>query len=284
MPKKLVIIGDLHGDYDKTVFCLINHQIIDNKLNWIANDTYIIQLGDQLDSYIRTEDSTVETDWEKVPDFKILILMNDLDIKARVFGGRVISLIGNHELMNILGNFSYVSPNSMFHSGGVEKRKEIFSRNPSSILKNRPAVVKIGDIIFVHAGIMSHHLTVIEDFLKLKELDDNSNTLISFINGLFQKWLSGEDINDSRANIFNQLFLSDLGIIWTRKYIETPGSLLDFSLTFVLNSLKANRIIVGHTVVDNITRVANDKLWFVDTGLSRAFGNRKTQFLEVIVK
>lgn len=45
----------------------------------------------------------------KISDIKILELFTDLDEQAVKHGGRVISLLGNHEISNALGNMSYVS-------------------------------------------------------------------------------------------------------------------------------------------------------------------------------
>ena len=48
--KRIIVIGDLHGDYDAFVKCLIMSKLIDKNKNWIGNDSVLVQMGDQLDS------------------------------------------------------------------------------------------------------------------------------------------------------------------------------------------------------------------------------------------
>ena len=45
----VLCIGDLHGDYEALVKILKTTKIINDKLQWIGNDTYVVQLGDLLD-------------------------------------------------------------------------------------------------------------------------------------------------------------------------------------------------------------------------------------------
>ena len=47
--KRILVIGDLHADYDTTVDLFKYFKIIDVNKKWIANDTFIVQLGDQVD-------------------------------------------------------------------------------------------------------------------------------------------------------------------------------------------------------------------------------------------
>jgi len=46
---RVVAVGDIHGDYNKLVQVLTAAKLIDKKLNWIAEDTALVQLGDLID-------------------------------------------------------------------------------------------------------------------------------------------------------------------------------------------------------------------------------------------
>ena len=68
---KILIIGDIHGDLKRLKNILINDNIINNNLQWIAYNTIVIQLGDQIDSLNRNEHIN---NWEIISDVKLLIL------------------------------------------------------------------------------------------------------------------------------------------------------------------------------------------------------------------
>ena len=85
--KRVVAIGDLHGDYEVTQQAIILSGVMNSNHDWIGKDTYLVQVGDQLD----------RGDGEK----EIIDLLEKLKVKALKAGGDVIVLNGNHETMNI---------------------------------------------------------------------------------------------------------------------------------------------------------------------------------------
>ena len=117
--KRIIVIGDIHGDIRRFKNILVDAKIINNDLEWIANppETIILQLGDQIDSLNRMTDEN----WEVLKDYEMIYFTEQLNMIARSKGGYCISIIGNHELMNIIGDFSYVSENS-----SSELRKNLF--------------------------------------------------------------------------------------------------------------------------------------------------------------
>ena len=122
---RVVVIGDLHGDAQSLLSALRTAGVVNETSEWVASppNTVVVQLGDQLDAGLRNGTSE---DWETVDDRFVLHYMDALDAKARAAGGRVVSLLGNHELMNVQGNFSYVSPRSLAGIGGPARRAELF--------------------------------------------------------------------------------------------------------------------------------------------------------------
>ena len=48
---RIIVIGDLHGDYKNTLLLFKNLKLIDDSQNWIAfpRNTFVVQLGDQFD-------------------------------------------------------------------------------------------------------------------------------------------------------------------------------------------------------------------------------------------
>jgi hypothetical protein len=47
--KRIIVIGDLHGDWEMTIKSLKVASVINDKLNWIGKETVIVQVGDQID-------------------------------------------------------------------------------------------------------------------------------------------------------------------------------------------------------------------------------------------
>ena len=120
---RLVIIGDIHGDIKRLKTILIDAKIINNNIEWIAEppNTVVVQMGDQVDSLNRDESIA---EWEVLDDVEVIYFTNLLDKFAQSKGGRFISIIGNHEFMNVIGNYSYVSNKSM--ANNENKRRDLF--------------------------------------------------------------------------------------------------------------------------------------------------------------
>lgn len=128
---RIVVIGDIHGDFEVAIKCLVLakcieyieppvHKTVDvmdaffHTLKWIGGDTYIVQLGDQIDRvrpqrWDRNDISRDAAYEDEGSTLEIFYLFHHLDKLAREHQGRVLSMIGNHEIMNVDGDFRYVS-------------------------------------------------------------------------------------------------------------------------------------------------------------------------------
>ncbi|XP_059430113.1 shewanella-like protein phosphatase 1 [Corylus avellana] len=94
--RRIVAVGDLHGDLDQARCALEMAGVLssDGQDIWMGGETVLIQLGDILD---RGED-----------ELGILSLLRSLDMQAKAKGGAVFQVNGNHETMNVEGDFRYV--------------------------------------------------------------------------------------------------------------------------------------------------------------------------------
>ena len=275
--KRLIIIGDIHGDISVLCSCLYMTKVINNNMEWIAEpqDTVVIQMGDQVDGLSRYGND--EENWEQIEDTKILNFTERLDSIAKEKGGRFISLLGNHELMNVFGDFSYVSNNSMMKSGGELNRKSLFKPGSkySKLLAKRPIILKIGKLLFCHAGLLMKHLKLI-------------NNNLETINILSSKYLNDIPLTISEKEKFFSIIMSENDIIWNRHYLEPLRSNCDIEpyfneLTDVLTNTDCHAMIIGHNPMNSITQIYNGKLWVVDVGLSKSFkDNSNIELLEII--
>ena len=88
--KAIVAIGDVHGDFDDFVGILQRTGLIDKQNHWNGGNATFVQLGDLLDRGPKPRD--------------VMDLMMALEKEAAQSGGRGVSLLGNHEAMNIMGD------------------------------------------------------------------------------------------------------------------------------------------------------------------------------------
>ena len=183
---RIVVIGDIHGDYDKMIDALTIAGLIDRRKRWAGGRTHLVQMGDLPD---------------RGPDtLKIINYLQKLERQAKRRKGRVHILIGNHDAMNVYGDMRYVSEGEYeaFATRQSEQRLEMLYDDEVAWIKNnvpeeewpefndefkknwieaRPlgfvehryhwlpdgeigdwvlthnAVMKIGDYLFVHGGI-----------------------------------------------------------------------------------------------------------------------------------
>jgi hypothetical protein len=110
--QSLVAIGDVHGDFDDFVGILQHIGLTDKQNHWTGGKTTFVQTGDLVDRGPKPRE--------------VMDLMMALEKQAGQAGGRVVSLLGNHEMMNIMGDLRYVTPinYASFANGKSEERRK----------------------------------------------------------------------------------------------------------------------------------------------------------------
>ncbi len=91
----IVAIGDVHGDFDDFVTILQHSGLIDKQNHWAGGKTTFVQTGDLIDRGPKPR--------------QVMDLMMALEKEAPQSGGKVVSLLGNHEMMNLMSDLRYVS-------------------------------------------------------------------------------------------------------------------------------------------------------------------------------
>src|SRR5215213_1382042 len=118
--ERIVAVGDVHGAYDRLLEILRAAAVIDSRNRWIGGRTHLVQTGDVLD---RGPDSRQALEF-------LRRLARDADRQ----GGRVHALIGNHEVMRLLGDFRYVVPGE--YAGFTDANSEATRR---AVIDKSPA-------------------------------------------------------------------------------------------------------------------------------------------------
>lgn len=260
--KRIIVIGDIHADYQKLFDIFIKLKLINLNKVWIAQpkDTVVIQMGDQLDGGGRSH-------YEADGEIKILDFLDEIHEQANLYNGGVYSILGNHELMNVLGDFRYVSEKDLVTTGGTKMRKQIFS--PGNTMAQRFActrnvIIKVGSFVFVHAGILPSHL-------------EKNTDIIKNINSLMRNYLYNK--NQEPTEDFRKYFMNSDSLLWNRQYGNDVNCQ---QLNSVLRYLKVGHMIVGHTPQKTINSKCDNKIWRVDVGISNAFNGKNVEVLEIL--
>ena len=123
---RVVVMGDLHGEYDKFHDMLSQAGLIDARDRWSGGTTHLVQVGDVPD---------------RAPDTRrILDLLMKLEPQARRAGGYVHALIGNHEAMNMEGDLRYTTPGEFaaFADRDSPRRRDAYYAAVVAALKAQP--------------------------------------------------------------------------------------------------------------------------------------------------
>lgn len=233
-PERIVAVGDLHGDATAARAALRLARVIGPDDRWTGGTTVLIQTGDVMD---RADEVRV-----------VLDLLDRLEEEAAAAGGRVIELLGNHEIINLRGDFLSVTLGDREAFGGAEARRGALSAQGAygRRLRTLDAVVRIGDSVFVHAGIP-------------------------------KAWagLGVEGINDAVHQALaagDGPILGRDGPLWYRGYLKDDEPRACAEAAETLRLLGARRMVMGHTVQPGGRPVARCQgaLIGIDTGASKA--------------
>jgi len=211
---RVVVIGDIHGDFDAFRGILEHAGILDAAGRWIAGTTTLVQTGDYTDRGPKVR--------------AVMDLLIDLEKQATAAGGRVAVLLGNHEAMNLAGDDQDVTPAiyATFADEQSDQRRaaayeayvkfwaaravqpprpvrgiyqpvskvEWMAAHPPGFveyrdafgpqgrygrwLRTKPTVLRLGDTVFLHAGIRPD--------LAPRRLEDINNQVLTEIKRIDQ--------------------------------------------------------------------------------------------------
>lgn len=238
---KIAAISDIHGQYDVMIKLFQSNRIIDDELEWSFGDGHLVITGDIFDrGYQVTE---------------ILWFIYELENQAELKGGKVHFLLGNHEVMILGGDVRYIHRKYRYTTGISGKRYNALFNEQTVLgnwLRSKPVSISINDIVFLHAGFS-------------KEIVEDGYTIDS-VNTLFTNKMIGvpseKVINDT---LLNTLYL-DKGPIWYRGYIDktqfTEKDAID-----ILKSLGKKHIVVGHTSMQSIVSLFNNRIFMIDSSI-----------------
>jgi hypothetical protein len=242
----LVVISDIHGQYDLMVELLRSHGVIDENLNWSYGKGHLVINGDILGR------------GEKVTE--ALWLAYSLENQAIDAGGRMHYLLGNHELMLLDNDLRYLNKKYVSAARLMKVSVKKMHNNESVLgnwLRKRPVMITIDSLLITHAGISP-------DFINRQLTTHDTNQLF------YENILNSSKTRSDRGRDISFL-KSSKGPIWYRGYFGEDDINVS-ELDAILDYFGSQRIIVGHTSVDMITPLFGGKVLAVDSSIKNGRG------------
>ena len=267
--QRVVVIGDIHADIDAARGAFQLAGATDGQGEWIGGDLVVVQLGDFIG--------------RSYEDREVLDFILELRKKAAAGGGQIHMLIGNHEVFGARLELRWV-PDEAYPSfadiPGLNldnprlahlpeyKRARSAALMPggyySKQLAGFPAVLRLGDTIYVHGGVTPHW----------------ARYGVDRINEEVSQWFAGhkdEPVSAQGMDLGNY----DDSVVMSRHFSEDVDEKDCAMLEESLVILNAKRMVVAHSVQDSITARCDEQVWAVDVGMSRYYGGN-LQVLEII--
>ena len=302
---RLVAIGDVHGGLENFTAILKRAGLIDDQQRWAAGKTIFVQTGDLTDRGAGMK--------------AVLDLMMALEGQAKSAGGRVHALLGNHEVMNMVGETRDGSPEIFASFGGEAATREAFGPQGryGKWLRSKPVIADVDDTVFMHAGVdpafSDSSLNEINQRVRreINEWDEGLKYLVDqklvsaapkFLDAVEaarkeqEKLLSGATRNEPDVqrtaallnplvNVgFSALFAPN-GPLWFRGFATWTDDDGDAKLSEILKRFKAKRFVTGHTpqADGRIKERFAGKLFLIDTGMLGApfFSKGQPSALEI---
>jgi hypothetical protein len=240
----LFIVGDTHGEFDALFLSLQRADLVDGHGRWSGGRKHLVFAGDLTD---------------RGPDvLRLLWFVYRLEREAAQAGGRVHVLLGNHEIMVMLGDLRYVHPKeaAIAEHHGV-RYDSMFDTRHSILgrwLVSKPAMIRIDGVLVAHGGIAPEYAQ-----LTLRGFD----AMLAKYTGeeLFHRWADSTFLPqlDSLGYLAREdFFWGPRSVFWHREYVEnvTTSSELEQALRY----LDARMLVVGHTPAATIEALHEGRL------------------------
>ena len=308
--QRIVAIGDLHGDHDAWLAIARAAGLVDSKAKWIGGKTVLVQLGDIVD---RGPDSlSIIRDLMRLQreaprrGGQVIVLVGNHEAMMMtgdmryVTPGELAAFTDRNSVRR--REQTYAANQAAIENAyrakfptilAKEIREKWIASMPLGMLEyqaawspkgelcswelRNPAVLKLGDTLFVHGGISAAYAGI-----PAQE-----------INRRVTEALKARDL--APASIINDPH----GPLWYRGLVTRSGSdettvappsvsataptlSIDQEIDLVLRSQSVKRIVVAHTPsLTGIVSASNGRLWRVDSGDSRAYGGIPS-YLEIV--
>jgi hypothetical protein len=287
---RVIAVGDVHGSYDSLVGILRFTGLADAKDKWAGGKAHLVQTGDLLD---RGKDSR-----------KVLDLLMRLEGEARKAGGRVHALLGNHEVMNMLGDLRYVNAEeykAWQEPESTRRREHAYEASLAQARKDAKAAGQPFDEAAFHAKFLQQvPLGYLERTEALSAQGRYGQWLrerpvlaevngVAFVHGGLTPEVASlgceainaqvhreltDDFAKTQQATQDTLAAGEKGPLWYRGLAKDDESTLAPQVDEVLKSLGVRAIVVGHSVTGDgrIQARFGGRVIGIDVGMGEVYG------------
>ncbi|XP_057782705.1 shewanella-like protein phosphatase 2 [Salvia miltiorrhiza] len=296
-PARLIAVGDIHGDLPKAKSALRLAGLIGPDDRWSGESATVVQVGDIFD---RGGD-----------EIKLLYFFERLKREAAKAGGTVITMNGNHEIMNVDADFRFVARLGVKEfedwgfwqcvGNGMKRMclgidsdlvfKDLFDGVPDEIpgippqflngIRARIAALRPNGLISNRFLSKNQTVVVVGDsvFAHGGLLEKHVVYGLERMNEEVRDWIRGLS-----EKVDSRLVRGADSVVWLRSFSNKLVKDGDCSiLEHVLETIPgARRMIMGHTIQeDGINVACGGRAVRVDVGMSKLCGDRFPEVLEI---
>ncbi len=234
--KKVFIIGDVHGEYHGFASVLISSKLMNPELKWTGKKNILVQIGDIIDRGFYP--------------MQVDKLLDILQEEAKKAGGKVVRLIGNHELEILKKNYTITS---LPYFQVEDFRNKLIRQIKEGSVQ---AAYTVRGFVITHAGICNKLYEVFKEELPAI----TPAKLVKHINALFKKAVLSGDYSHP---IFNISFIRGGPAIY--------GGIFWEDLRFLISNYDQVpfKQILGHTRTMKNVQTEDGRITAVDIGLQR---------------
>ena len=244
MPEKLIAISDIEGEFEAFKQFLIANGVMNAKYQWKYGKGHLVTVGDFFDRGLWV----TQTLW----------LIYHLEQQAEKAGGKVHFILGNHDLMNMNNDFRYVRK-KYFQNASLLQDEYLHFYKPNTELgrwlATKNVVEKIGDYVFVHAGIS---IEIANLGLTIQELNDKARDYY-FDN------LKARKCKDS---LYSTLYQFGISPTWYRGWGKQTIDITEAET--ILERWQVGKFVIGHTLHSEVTYLMNKRV--IDLDVAHAKG------------
>ena len=233
---RIFVLSDIEGEYAALKGLLWAGGVMDQSFRWTFGKGHLVVVGDVFDR----GSAVAECLW----------LFYHLEEQAKKAGGYLHYVLGNHELMNLAGDYRYLNPRylELAQQAGVPYAQFYSPQTElGRWLRTKNVAEKIGPYLFVHGGISQ----------MVNEWGPSLDTL----NGRVRPYYDHPGDSTMPATV-SPLF-SDAGPMWYRGYYIDPKA-SSTQVDSTLRLFRVKTIVTGHTPISRIAAFHDGRVINVD--------------------